>query len=139
MPDISRASGAGTAIFKLIDTIPEIDAESNEGNHLTREIRGDLAFKGVHFRYPTRPTVRVLRGLDMEVPAGKFIALTGQSGCGKSTSIGMLERFYDPLAGSVTLDGVPLEELNVSSFRSQIGLVSQMPNLYQGTIRFNIM
>jgi ATP-binding cassette subfamily B (MDR/TAP) protein 1 len=92
----------------------------------------------VHFRYPTRPHVRVLRGLNLEVKAGQFIAIVGPSGCGKSTLIQLVERFYDPLSGRVLVDGQDISQLNVESYRSQISLVSQEPTLYAGTVRFNI-
>lgn len=67
------------------------------------------------------------------------VALVGPSGCGKSTTVQMLERFYDPLIGKVTLDGVDIREINVSSYRSEMALVSQEPTLYAGTVRFNVV
>lgn len=140
VPDASKAKSSATAILKQIDMRPEIDAETTEGKMVdSATLQGNLAFDHVHFRYPTRPGVRVLRDLNLEIPAGSFVALVGSSGCGKSTTIGLLERFYDVLAGRVTLDGVPINELNVASFRSQIALVGQEPTLYGGTIRFNIL
>lgn len=83
--------------------------------------------EGIHFRYPSRPSVRVLRDLTIDVPPGTYVALVGPSGCGKSTTVQMLERFYDPLIGRVTLDGQDVKELNVLSYRSQMALVSQEP------------
>jgi ATP-binding cassette subfamily B (MDR/TAP) protein 1 len=140
VPDASKAKQSCTTIIKAVDNVPEIDAVSTTGKQLRREeVRGDIAFQNIHFRYPTRPSVRVLRGLDLKIPAGTSVALCGASGCGKSTTIGLVERFYDPLSGSVTLDGVPLDELNVESFRSQMALVSQEPSLYRGSIKFNIL
>jgi ABC-type multidrug transport system fused ATPase/permease subunit len=68
-------------MLRVIDTVPEIDADSTEGKLLKREeVKGDLAFENVHFRYPTRPGVRVLRGLDLKLPAGMSVALVGASG-----------------------------------------------------------
>jgi len=93
----------------------------------------------VHFRYPTRPGVRVLRGLSLDVKPGTYIALVGASGSGKSTVIQMIERFYDPLAGHIYLDDEPISELNIQEYRKQIALVSQEPTLYAGTVRFNIL
>lgn len=140
VPDASKAKQSATAIMRTIDTQPEIDADSTEGKMLIREqVKGDISFNGCHFRYPTRPGVRVLRGLDLTIPAGTSVALCGASGCGKSTTIGLVERFYDPQLGNVTLDGVALDELNVTSFRSQMALVSQEPTLYRGSVRFNIL
>ncbi|KAJ3566036.1 hypothetical protein NP233_g7253 [Leucocoprinus birnbaumii] len=140
VPDISSAKGAATDIIKLLDSTPEIDAESSEGKILNdKQVQGHVKFENVHFRYPTRPGVRVLRDLSLEVEPGTYIALVGASGCGKSTVIQLIERFYDPLAGDVLLDGEKITEFNIQSYRKQIALVSQEPTLYAGTIRFNIL
>lgn len=85
VPDMSSAKGAGSDIIRLIDMRPEIDAESTEGEVL-QDVQGRLKFENVHFRYPTRPGVRVLRDLNLKVEPGTYIALVGQSGCGKSTT-----------------------------------------------------
>jgi ATP-binding cassette, subfamily B (MDR/TAP), member 1 len=86
VPDISSAKGSGSDIIKLLDSVPEIDAESEEGKKLAPEkVQGHIRLENVHFRYPTRPAVRVLRNLSLEVKPGTYIALVGASGCGKST------------------------------------------------------
>ncbi|KIK97939.1 hypothetical protein PAXRUDRAFT_807077 [Paxillus rubicundulus Ve08.2h10] len=140
VPDVSSARGAGSDIIKLIDSIPEIDAESTEGKTLSENsIQGQILLENVHFRYPTRPGVCVLRGLSIKVEPGTYVALVGASGCGKSTVIQLLERFYDPLAGQVLLDGQPINQFNVQEYRKHIALVSQEPSLYAGTIRFNVL
>lgn len=128
VPDASKANGAAAAIFRLLDNRPEVDALSTEGIHLNPEkVEGHVKIENVHFRYPSRPGVRVLRDLSIDVPPGTYVALVGPSGCGKSTTVQMLERFYDPLVGKVTLDGVDIKDLNVSSYRNQLALVSQEP------------
>ena len=145
MPDVTSARSASAAIIKLIDSTPEIDAESTAGKTIEGEIvRGQIRFENVSFRYPTRPNVRVLRGLSFKVEPGTYVALVGASGCGKSTvyvplrsmldnssdysrSIQMIERFYNPLSGQILLDGNPISELNVQQYRKQIALVSQEP------------
>ncbi|EGO23855.1 hypothetical protein SERLADRAFT_450147 [Serpula lacrymans var. lacrymans S7.9] len=140
VPDISSAKGAGSAIIKLIDSLPEIDAESPEGKKVdTAAVQGRIRFDNIHFRYPTRPGVRVLRDLSFKVEPGTYIALVGASGSGKSTVIQLIERFYDPLAGQIYLDNELINELNIQEYRKQIALVSQEPTLYAGTIRFNIL
>ncbi|KAF9221679.1 P-loop containing nucleoside triphosphate hydrolase protein [Gyrodon lividus] len=140
VPDISSARSAGAAILKLIDSTPEIDAESTEGKTLSgKSVEGQIRFESVHFRYPTRPGIRVLRNLSIKVEPGTYVALVGASGCGKSTVIQLIERFYDPLAGQILLDGHPINEFNIQEYRKQIALVSQEPTLYAGTIRFNIL
>ncbi|KAI0755198.1 P-loop containing nucleoside triphosphate hydrolase protein [Daedaleopsis nitida] len=138
VPDISSAKGSAADIIELMDSMPEIDAESTEGE-IPRDVQGRIRFENVHFRYPTRPGVRVLRDLNLTVEPGTYVALVGASGCGKSTTIQLIERFYDPLAGAVYLDERPITKYNVSEFRKHIALVSQEPTLYAGTVRFNIL
>ncbi|KAG9035875.1 GTPase-activating protein [Tulasnella sp. UAMH 9824] len=128
------------SIVRLLDRVPEIDAESPDGSKIdSKTIQGRIQFEDVHFRYPTRPGVRVLRNLNLIVEPGTYVALVGASGCGKSTTIQLIERFYDPLAGRVLLDGVDIASLNIQEYRKNISLVSQEPTLYAGTIRFNIL
>lgn len=100
VPDVSSARGAAIKIIELLDSKPDIDADSDEGIVL-KEAAGRVRFEGVHFRYPTRPGVRVLRDLSLTVEPGSFIAIVGPSGSGKSTTIQLVERFYDPLAGEI--------------------------------------
>ncbi|EKM58407.1 uncharacterized protein PHACADRAFT_252704 [Phanerochaete carnosa HHB-10118-sp] len=138
VPDMSSANDAAADIVTLLDSMPTIDAESKEGK-VPQNVQGRIHFENVHFRYPTRPGVRVLRDLNITVEPGTYVALVGASGCGKSTTIQLIERFYDPLAGTVYLDGQPISELNVTEYRKHIALVSQEPTLYSGTIRFNIL
>ncbi|KAH8104691.1 P-loop containing nucleoside triphosphate hydrolase protein [Cristinia sonorae] len=138
VPDVSSAQTSASDIITLLDSRPEIDSEGTDGK-TPQNVVGRIRFEGVHFRYPTRPGVRVLRDLNLTVEPGTYIALVGASGCGKSTTIQLIERFYDPLAGTVYLDDQPIQDFNVSEYRKQIALVSQEPTLYAGTIRFNIL
>eukprot|EP00741_Cyanophora_paradoxa_P024732 tig00000293_g23876.t1 len=115
---------------------PPIDSESEAGEKAPVE-RGELTLQNVHFRYPTRPGVAVLRGLDLAVPSGKTLALVGPSGCGKSTVIQLAQRFYDPEQGSILVDGRDLRTLHLKHFRRQIGIVSQEPVLFAASIRDN--
>ncbi|EJC99281.1 P-loop containing nucleoside triphosphate hydrolase protein [Fomitiporia mediterranea MF3/22] len=137
-PDISLAKGAGSDIIRMMDSVPEIDAKSKEGA-LLKEAQGHIRFENVHFRYPTRPGKRVLRDLDLDIKPGTYVALVGATGCGKSTTIQLVERFYDPMAGKVYLDGQDISKLNVQEYRKHLALVSQEPTLYTGTIRFNVL
>lgn len=84
VPDISTARSSASDIINLLDSEPEIDAESTEGKTL-QDVKGRIRIQDVHFRYPTRPGVRVLRGLNISVEPGTYVALVGASGCGKST------------------------------------------------------
>ncbi len=97
-----------------------------------------MSVNSVHFNYPSRPDVRVLQGLELEVKPGHTLALVGPSGCGKSTVVSLLERFYDPQSGSLSLDGTDIRDLNVRWLRSQIGVVSQEPILMDSSIADNI-
>lgn len=137
-PDMGKAKNSAAQLKELFDREPEIDTWSSKGEVID-ECVGNIEFKDVHFRYPTRPQQPVLRGLNLTVPAGQYIALVGPSGCGKSTTISLLSRFYNSLSGSITLDGKDISSLNVLSYRSHLALVSQEPTLYQGTIRENIL
>ena len=102
------------------------------------KVIGEITFENVDFNYPSRPDVQVVKDLSLTFPAGKTTALVGSSGSGKSTIISLVERFYDPLAGSVRLDSLDIRDLNLKWLRSQIGLVPQEPVLFSTTIRKNI-
>ncbi|KAH6636237.1 P-loop containing nucleoside triphosphate hydrolase protein [Chaetomium tenue] len=137
-PDMGKAVEATRELKTLFDRKPVVDTWSAGGEKL-ESTEGNIEFRDVHFRYPTRPEQPVLRGLNLSVSAGQYVALVGASGCGKSTTIALLERFYDPLAGGIFIDGKEISSLNVNEYRSFIALVSQEPTLYQGTIRDNII
>ncbi|KAF2206342.1 hypothetical protein CERZMDRAFT_53286 [Cercospora zeae-maydis SCOH1-5] len=137
-PDMGKAKHAAHEMKTLFDRKPEIDTWSTEGEDVP-DIEGDIEFRDVHFRYPTRPEQPVLRGLNLSVRAGQYVALVGASGCGKSTTIALIERFYNPLVGGIYVDGKEISALNVNSYRNKLALVSQEPTLYQGTIRENIL
>ncbi|KAI1189830.1 ABC transporter [Nemania serpens] len=137
-PDMGKAHQAASELKTLFDRKPNIDTWSDEGEDLPT-VEGTIEFRDVHFRYPTRPEQPVLRGLNLTVRPGQYVALVGASGCGKSTTIALLERFYDPLSGGVFIDGKEISSLNIKQYRSFIALVSQEPTLYQGTIKENIL
>lgn len=95
--------------------------------------------KRVEFAYPGRPEIRVLNGFSLEVKPGTSIGLVGKSGCGKSTVIALIQRFYDATGGTVKVDQVDIRLLDVGWFRRQMALVSQEPVIYSGSIRDNIV
>lgn len=135
------AFGAGqAAAFKMFETInrkPEIDAYDTKGKILD-DIRGDLELRDVYFSYPARPNEQIFSGFSISISGGTTAALVGQSGSGKSTVISLIERFYDPQAGEVLIDGVNLKEFQLQWIRKKIGLVSQEPVLFTGSIKDNI-
>ncbi|XP_073437558.1 ATP-dependent translocase ABCB1-like isoform X5 [Dendrobates tinctorius] len=134
---INIARGAAFEIYKIINQPRHIDSGSSEG-YKPEKLKGDIEFKNIHFTYPSRPDVQVLLGLNLKVPAGKTIALVGTSGCGKSTVMQLLQRFYDPTEGEVTVDGHDIRSLNVKWLRENIGVVGQEPVLFGTTISENI-
>ncbi|KAM9325016.1 ATP-dependent translocase ABCB1-like [Gastrophryne carolinensis] len=137
LESIANARGAAYEVFHLMSKPRPIDSSSNEG-HKPDKLVGNIEFKNIHFSYPTRPDIQILRGLNLKVPAGKTVALVGSSGCGKSTTIQLLQRFYDPAVGEVTVDGHDIRSLNVKWLRENIGVVSQEPILFGTTIKENI-
>ncbi|XP_012280493.1 multidrug resistance protein homolog 49 isoform X1 [Orussus abietinus] len=137
MEAFAVARGSAAAIFQVLDRVPTIDSLSKEGMKLEK-VNGEIEFKDVHFKYPARKDVKVLQGLNLKIKHGETVALVGGSGCGKSTCLQLIQRLYDPLQGQVLLDGVDIAKLNVSWFRSYIGLVGQEPVLFDTTIRENI-
>ncbi|XP_067439274.1 bile salt export pump-like [Thunnus thynnus] len=129
--------GAATIIFETIDREPEIDCLSEAGYKLDR-VKGDIEFHNVTFHYPSRPEVKILDQLSVAVKSGETTAFVGPSGAGKSTAIQLIQRFYDPKEGMVTLDGHDIRGLNIQWLRSLIGIVEQEPVLFATTIAENI-
>ncbi len=134
---ITEGRAAAAKLYSTIDNIPTIDSSSPDGL-APDHCEGDIEFSDVFFNYPSRPDVTVLNGINLRFPATKSAALVGASGCGKSTIVSLLERFYDPTKGSVTVDGNEVKSLNIKWLRSQMGLVSQEPVLFATTIAENV-
>ncbi|XP_043444692.1 ATP-dependent translocase ABCB1 isoform X3 [Prionailurus viverrinus] len=133
----ANARGAAYEIFKIIDNKPSIDSYSKNG-HKPDNIKGNLEFKNVHFSYPSRKEVKILKGLNLKVQSGQTVALVGNSGCGKSTTVQLMQRLYDPTDGMVSIDGQDIRTINVRYLREIIGVVSQEPVLFATTIAENI-
>ncbi|KAE8703555.1 ABC transporter B family member 12 [Hibiscus syriacus] len=136
-PDTSKAKSAAASIFTIIDRESKIDPSDEYGTTL-ENVKGDIELRHVSFKYPLRPDIQIFRDLSLSIHAGKIVALVGESGSGKSTVISLLQRFYDPDLGLITLDGVEIKKLQLKWLRQQIGLVSQEPVLFNETIRANI-
>ncbi|CAO2044869.1 unnamed protein product [Urochloa humidicola] len=134
----SEASSAAERIMEVIQRVPRIDSEHDAGEELVN-VAGEVEFRNVEFCYPSRPESPIFVNFNLRVPAGRTMALVGSSGSGKSTAIALLERFYDPSAGQVTLDGVDIRRLRLKWLRAQMGLVSQEPALFAMSIRENIL
>ncbi|XP_072010362.1 ATP-dependent translocase ABCB1 isoform X10 [Engystomops pustulosus] len=136
-PDYVKAKVSAAHIFSLLERTPLIDSYNTAGLKPSH-CDGNIMFRGVHFNYPTRPDVPVLQGLDVRVEKGETLALVGSSGCGKSTTVQLLERFYDPNNGEVSMDGSDVKTVNIQWLRAQMGIVSQEPMLFDCSIAENI-
>ena len=129
------ALGASARIFEILDTPPGIT--DRPGAKPLDEVSGELHFDNVSFSYADRDTT-VVQGIDLKVESGQVCALVGASGSGKTTLGRLLLRFYDPQEGRITLDGTDLRDIQLSSLRGHMALVSQDPVLFSGSIRENI-
>ncbi|XP_067932585.1 ATP-dependent translocase ABCB1-like [Watersipora subatra] len=137
LADMDRAKFAAYKIKKLLSRVTAIDPTTTEGV-IPPKAEGEINFEDVKFCYPTRQAVQVLQGVSFTVNKGETVALVGSSGCGKSTSVSLLERFYDSSSGHLTIDGRDIKSLNVQWLRHQLGLVSQEPTLFDTSIAENI-
>ncbi|KAI8928866.1 P-loop containing nucleoside triphosphate hydrolase protein [Entophlyctis helioformis] len=135
---IGTAQGAAFKIFETIDRVSPIDPLSANGAK-PQKVDGNIEFKNIDFHYPSRTDVPILKNFNLTVSSGQTVALVGASGSGKSTIVKLVERFYDPVNGIVTLDGQNVKDLNVAWLRQQIGIVSQEPTLFDTSIRQNIL
>ncbi|XP_034876370.1 phosphatidylcholine translocator ABCB4 isoform X2 [Mirounga angustirostris] len=133
----ANARGAAYVIFNIIDSNPKIDSFSERG-HKPESIKGNLEFSDVHFSYPARADIKILKGLNLKVESGQTVALVGNSGCGKSTTVQLMQRLYDPDEGRINIDGQDIRTFNVRYLREIIGVVSQEPVLFSTTIAENI-
>ncbi|KNA15757.1 hypothetical protein SOVF_095280 [Spinacia oleracea] len=135
--DSSKAKSAAASVFAILDRKSKIDS-SDESGMILDDVKGELVLQHVSFLYPSRPDTQIFRDLSLTIHSGKTIALVGESGCGKSTVIALLQRFYDPKSGCITLDGIEIQKFQLKWLRQQMGLVSQEPVLFNDTIRANI-
>ncbi|XP_054801842.1 ABC transporter B family member 21-like [Prosopis cineraria] len=136
-PDSSKAKSATSSIFDLIDGKSKIDS-SDESGATMDNVKGEIELRHISFKYPSRPDTQIFRDLNLAIHSGKTVALVGESGSGKSTVIALLQRFYDPDSGEITLDGIEIRTLQIKWLRQQMGLVSQEPVLFNDTVRANI-
>ena len=135
--DLLRGAGAASRLSELLEEQPTIAIPSRPET-LPTPARGSLSFRNVTFRYPTRPDTAALQDFTLEIEAGETVAIVGPSGAGKSTIFQLAERFYDPQAGTVRLDGVPLTSVDPAAIRSRMALVPQDGVLFSANARDNL-
>lgn len=137
-PYILKRRKSLISVFEIIDRTPKIDPDDNSALK-PANVYGSIELKSVDFSYPTRPEVLVLSNFSLRVNGGQTVAVVGVSGSGKSTIISLIQRFYDPVAGQILLDGRDLKSYNLRWLRNHLGLVQQEPIIFSTTIRENII
>ena len=137
---IQEACIAASDYFTLLDRKPQIDESESDYMPPRDTIKGKIEFKNINFIYPSDENKRkILDGLNLVFEPGQKVALVGESGCGKSTTVNLIERLYEPTEGEVLLDGVNIKKYNLNYLRSLIGYVQQEPVLFNSPIRDNII
>ncbi|XP_037828263.1 ATP-dependent translocase ABCB1 [Lucilia sericata] len=131
------AKGACAKVFKLIDQIPTINPIETRGVNLNQPLT-HIEFRDIDFHYPTRKEVKILNKFNLKIQRGQTVALVGSSGCGKSTCIQLIQRFYDPEGGQVLFNNVDLKDIDITWLRGRIGVVGQEPILFGTSIYENI-
>lgn len=132
-----RAIGATERIAEILEMDSEVNVDDG-AEQITEPLTGDITYENVHFEYPSRPDVPVLKGIDLEIKGGKTVALVGSSGSGKSTIVQLLMQFYHLNEGKITVNGRDIYDYNISELRKNIAIVPQEVILFGGTIRENI-
>lgn len=138
-PNFQKGLMAAGKINRLLERVPKVLDPLGVNNKPSKwNVNGNINYNSMVFSYPSRPNTLVLQGLNIEVQPGQTVALVGTSGCGKSTCIQLLERFYDSADGNVTIDNTDIKSVTLNDLRGELGLVSQEPVLFDKTIRENI-
>lgn len=154
-PEITRAWSAAQSVFRLLDLRPSIitdkgsaikgtSTSSDQSEKGLAESQGHdchigrLEIRGVSLVYPSRPDQTALNDISLNISAGDFVAFVGRSGAGKSSTVALIERFYDPSQGTVLLDGEDIRDRAVQLHRDRLGLVEQEPHIFPGSVAFNV-
>ncbi len=135
--EVQRAAGASERLAELLTAKDSVHPPAAPAP-LPRPVRGEVAFEEVHFFYPSRPAQAALDGVSLRVRPGETVALVGPSGAGKSTIIQLMQRFYDPAAGRITLDGIDIRDLALTDLRGAMALVPQDAVIFATSARENI-
>lgn len=132
-----RAVGSTERIVEILGEPSELELKDGE-KAVLESLTGDVIYQDIHFSYPSRLDVPVLKGVNLEIKGGQTVALVGSSGSGKSTIVQLLMRFYDIDSGNVTVNGKNIQDYNITTFRKNIAVVPQEVILFGGTIGENI-
>ena len=135
---LARAAASATRINEIMDTVPALKNGSYTAEDEDKNKGGHIRFEGVTFRYPGQTGRPVLSEIDFEVKPGEMVAILGSTGCGKTSLVNMIPRFYDPDKGRILVDGVPAKEYDLKALRSKVAYVLQKSELFAGTISENI-
>lgn len=135
--DLQRAAGAMDRLMELLSARNEITAPA-QPKRLPERVSGQLHIQNLSFAYPARANILAIDQLSLNIQPGSRVALVGPSGAGKSTLFDLILRFYDPVAGSIKIDGTDIRALDPAAWRAQLGLVPQQPALFTGTLADNI-
>lgn len=135
--ELQRAAGATERLVELLSSEDPVE-DPAEPKPYPLPAKGAISFKDVRFFYPSRPTSPALDGVSFDVKPGETVALVGPSGAGKSTIIQLLQRFYDPQAGVISIDGMPVSDMARADFRRHIALVPQDPVIFAASAADNI-
>jgi ATP-binding cassette subfamily B protein len=135
--ELQRAAGATERLVELLHSVDSV-CDVVAPVALATPVRGYIAFEDVQFSYPSRPETTALGGITLNIQPGETIAFVGKSGAGKTTIIQLIQRFYDPQAGRITMDGVDISLMKREDFRQYIALVPQDPMIFADTALANI-
>lgn len=135
---LASAVGATERVQSMLDSTPEVYINDSE-KHKDLSLSGDINYKDVHFSYPTRTEMEILKGINLTIKEGEKVALVGQSGSGKSTIVSLLMNFYPLDSGEITIGGQSIDKYNISHLRQNVGIVPQEVILFGGTIKENIL
>ena len=137
---IQESCTASSDYFTLVEREPAMDLSQSVEKPDRDSIKGKIEFKNVVFKYPSDPNERIiLKGINLLFEPGKKVALVGESGCGKSTTVNLIERLYETTAGEIFIDGIEIKRFDIKYLRSLIGYVQQEPVLFNKSIRENLI
>ena len=135
---LASAVGATERVQNILNSKGEVNLADSEEDH-NLQLSGNIKYSNVHFSYPTRIEMEILKGIDIEIKEGQKVALVGQSGSGKSTIVSLLMKFYPLEQGQISINDKPIESYNITHLRQNVGIVPQEVILFGGTIKENIL